>query len=398
MAGIQLDGVCRRYGTHVAADHLDLTVDEGEFVALVGPSGCGKSTLLRLVAGLDWPDAGAIRIGGRDVGKRGPADRDVAMVFQNYALYPHLTVGENIGTPLALRDLRAWERLPLLWRASAAARARRTRIDARVRDTAALLGIGALLERKPGALSGGQRQRVALGRAIVRQPAVFLYDEPLSNLDAELRASMRGEIVDLHRRLGVATLYVTHDQVEAMTMADRIAVMRAGRILQVGTPAGLYAAPASVDVARAIGTPGIGLVPARVQTGVQTGAAGVRVAAGPLWPLVPALPDGAPLTLGLRAEHLRIADAGSPGALSARVANVEYLGAETFVHVVVDAAAGAPPARLVVRIGHPHAHGAGWRHGDAVGVLADPARVLAFDEHGRRVDHAPVATTRVAHG
>ncbi|NIF77765.1 ABC transporter ATP-binding protein [Paraburkholderia sp. Cy-641] len=393
--GIELAGVSRRYGTYVAADQIDLTIGEGEFVALVGPSGCGKSTLLRMVAGLDWPDSGTIHIGGRDTATLGPSARDVAMVFQNYALYPHLTIRENIATPLALRELRVWERVPLAWRLSAASRRRRAAIDTKVREAAESLGIGALLERKPAALSGGQRQRVALGRAIVRQPAVFLYDEPLSNLDAELRASMRGEIVELHRRLGVATLYVTHDQVEAMTMADLIAVMRAGRILQLGTPAELYAQPCSIEVARTIGTPVIGLLPASVRTARQT----LSAADGCILPLAVDLPEGTALTLGLRAEHLTLVEASCPGALPARVLNLEYLGADTLIHVAVDGAAGAPPARLAVRVsGMPNAHA---RIGETCGLQADLARAVVFDADGQRVAQTgrPAAHgMRVVHG
>jgi multiple sugar transport system ATP-binding protein len=333
VAGVELSGVTRRYGAHVAADAVNLAVGEGEFVALVGPSGCGKSTLLRLIAGLDWPDAGAIRIGGRDVGGLAAADRDVAMVFQNYALYPHLTIRQNLATPLALRRLRAWERMPMLGPLlsclSAASRRRRAQIDMDVTAAADALGIGALLDRKPGALSGGQRQRVALGRAIVRQPAVFLYDEPLSNLDAELRASMRSEIVELHRRLNVATIYVTHDQVEAMTMADRIAVMRAGRILQFGTPAELYTQPATLDVARTLGTPGIGVLHATVRAASR----GLTTASGFVLPLAVDAVEGASVSVGLRAEHLALTGIGQHGALPARVLHVECLGADTLVHV-----------------------------------------------------------------
>ncbi len=384
MASVQLMGISRRYGNHVAADGIDLSITEGEFVALVGPSGCGKSTLLRLIAGLERPDAGLIRIGGRDVNALEPADRNVAMVFQNYALYPHLTIRENIRTPLALRQLRAWERLPLIWRLSAASRTRRAAIDKRVREAADMLGIGALLERRPAALSGGQRQRVALGRAIVRHPAVFLYDEPLSNLDTELRASMRSEIVALHKRLGVATIYVTHDQVEAMTMADRIAVMRAGRILQVGTPEQLYTRPDSVEVARTLGTPCIGMLPATV----AKDAAGISVAEAVVWPMDPGLPENTELMVGLRAEYLRFAGTDAAGALPARVISVEYLGAETLVHVEIlsrPAYRDDAPGRLVVRTGDTPARVP--RVGERVSVAADFARVVVFDKQGRRVEH-----------
>jgi multiple sugar transport system ATP-binding protein len=414
VAGVQLSDVTRRFGAHVAADGVNLSVDEGEFVALVGPSGCGKSTLLRLIAGLDWPDAGAIRIGGRDVAALAAAERDVAMVFQNYALYPHLTIRQNLATPLALRRLRAWERMPLLWRLSAASRQRRVQIEADVAAAADALGISALLERKPAALSGGQRQRVALGRAIVRQPAVFLYDEPLSNLDAELRASMRSEIVELHRRLGVAAIYVTHDQIEAMTMADRIAVMRAGRILQFGTPAELYTQPASLDVARTLGTPGIGVLRATV----RPSSGGLATAGGCVLPLAVSAPEGASVSVGLRAEHLVLTGIGHHGALPARVLHIECLGADTLVHVGLygkdagvhaGAAYGEAQPRLIVRAARGLSDFASMpRYGDAVGVLPDLSRALVFDEAGRRVSHdviasgitatATITARRVAHG
>ncbi|CAB3749460.1 ABC transporter ATP-binding protein [Paraburkholderia humisilvae] len=406
MASVHLSDVTRRFGAHVAADRVNLSVNEGEFVALVGPSGCGKSTLLRMIAGLDWPDAGAIRIGERDVAALEAAERDVAMVFQNYALYPHLTIRQNLATPLALRRLRAWERMPLLWRLSSASRERHARIDADVSAAADLLGIGALLERKPAALSGGQRQRVALGRAIVRQPAVFLYDEPLSNLDAELRASMRSEIVELHRRLGVATIYVTHDQVEAMTMADRIAVMRGGRILQFGTPAELYTEPASLEVARTLGTPGIGVLRATV----RASSAGLATACGCVLPLAVHAAQGASVSIGLRAEHLALTSIGDHGALPARVLQVECLGADTLVHVGLyethagahRAAHGEAQPRLIVRAPRGLAEIASLpRSGDVVGVRADLSHALVFDDAGRRVTHDVIVSgasmRRVAH-
>jgi multiple sugar transport system ATP-binding protein len=429
VAGVELSDVTRRYGAHVAADAVNLAVEDGEFVALVGPSGCGKSTLLRLIAGLDWPDAGAIRIGGRDVAGLAAAERDVAMVFQNYALYPHLTIRQNLATPLALRRLLAWERMPLMWRLSAASRRRHAQIDIEIAAAADALGIGALLERKPGALSGGQRQRVALGRAIVRQPAVFLYDEPLSNLDAELRASMRSEIVELHRRLNVATIYVTHDQVEAMTMADRIAVMRGGRILQFGTPAELYTQPATLDVARTLGTPGIGVLHATVRAASR----GLATAGGFVLPLAVEAADaveGASVSIGLRAEHLALTALAQHGALPARVLHVECLGADTLVHVgLYGAEAGAAAhngtatrgaaassfgnprrepgeaqQRLVVRAPRGLSDPTPLpRPGDAVGVLPDLSRALVFDESGRRIAHRVIAsgaatTRQFAHG
>jgi multiple sugar transport system ATP-binding protein len=226
--GISIEGVEKRFDTTPVLRGVSATLAPGEFLSLVGPSGCGKTTLLRILAGLEAADAGTVSMGGRDVTRLRPADRDVAMVFQNYALYPHLTAGQNMAVPLAMRRLSVLERLPLVGRLVPGQAGRRRAIAADVRAAAETLRIGHLLDRRPAQLSGGQRQRVALGRALVRRPAAFLMDEPLSNLDAELRAQTRKEIVELHRRAGVTTVYVTHDQVEAMTMSDRVALMLDG--------------------------------------------------------------------------------------------------------------------------------------------------------------------------
>ncbi|MCC6557363.1 MAG: ABC transporter ATP-binding protein, partial [Polyangiaceae bacterium] len=244
MAAISLRGLVRRFqgGDRPALAGLDLDVEDGELLVLVGPSGCGKSTALRLIAGLDAPDAGTVSIGGRDVGRVPPQDRDVAMVFQGYALYPHMTAREIMAFPLKMRGVPAAERAR------------------RVEEAAATLAIGRLLDRRPGELSGGERQRVAMGRAIVRAPKVFLFDEPLSNLDAALRAELRVELAALVRRLGTTSVYVTHDQVEAMTMGDRIAVLRAGELQQIGPPRSIYEDPANAFVAGFLGSPAINLI------------------------------------------------------------------------------------------------------------------------------------------
>jgi len=346
VAGIRLTGVSKRFGDVVAVDRLDLEVADGEFLVLLGPSGCGKSTALRMVAGLEEPSEGEIRIGDRVVDGVEPKDRDVAMVFQTYALYPHKTVRANIEMPLKPRKVPRDERAR------------------QVHEVAATLGMEGLLDRKPRELSGGQRQRVALARAIVRRPAAFLMDEPLSNLDAKLRIQTRADLIELHRRLGTTILYVTHDQVEAMTMADRVAVLDAGRLQQVGPPQEVYDRPANAFVARFIGSPPMNLLPATVADGV------VRVGDGSL-----PTPDGAPaasgpVSVGVRPEHLREAGAEEPGvAVTVRV--VESLGHERLL--VCEAADGSP---VIVR--RP-ADAPVPPDGAALRLAADPAHVHLFD-------------------
>ena len=294
MAAICFDGVSKVYGDGTCAvDTLDLEISEGEFMVFVGPSGCGKTTALRMVAGLEQITGGTILIGERPVNHVSPKDRDIAMVFQNYALYPHMTVAQNLAFGLKLRNIS------------------RSEIERRVRDAAAVLDLEDHLERKPKALSGGQRQRVALGRAIVREPAAFLMDEPLSNLDAALRVQTRAEILKIQKRLATTTIYVTHDQVEAMTMGDRIAVMREGVLQQSGTPEHLYTRPANTFVATFIGSPAMNLVPA---------------------PVLGLGPDS--LIAGFRPEHIRVEPApdGAVG-FEARVEVVEYLGDEQLAHL-----------------------------------------------------------------
>ncbi|WP_437762415.1 ABC transporter ATP-binding protein [Sorangium sp. So ce281] len=355
MATLSLRGLTRRFPSaeRPALAGLDLDVDDGELLVLVGPSGCGKSTALRLIAGLDSPDGGTVSIGGRDVSRVAPEDRDVAMVFQGYALYPHMTARDIMGFPLRMRGV---------------AREERAR---RVEEAAALLAIGHLLERRPGELSGGERQRVAMGRAIVRAPAAFLFDEPLSNLDAALRAELRVELAALVRRLGTTSVYVTHDQVEAMTMGDRIAVLRAGELQQVGPPRAIYEAPANTFVAGFLGTPAINLLPLE-RSGERYEGAALSLPAPP----GVALPDRA--IAGVRPEHLRVAPgrgshagAGAQGEVEveARVVVAEPLGAETFLYL------DAGGTRLRAR-----AHGfATPAPGEAVRARLDPRDVLWFD-------------------
>jgi ABC-type sugar transport system ATPase subunit len=337
MATVSLRGLGKDHGANRVLGEVSLEIADGELLVLVGPSGCGKSTLLRCVAGLEAPSRGAVAIDGRDVTRSEPRDRDIAMVFQSYALYPHLSVRENLAFGLKMRKTPGKE------------------IEARVAAAAAMLGLEPLLDRRPAALSGGQRQRVAMGRAVVRRPKVFLFDEPLSNLDASLRAQMRLELLRLHQQLGATMIYVTHDQVEAMTLADRIAVLDAGALLQVGPPDELYARPADRFVARFIGMPEMNLLP------VDKAAA----LGGPL-------PAGT-VEVGVRAEDLRLdlSGAGAP----ARVEVIEHLGWEALVHAALDGQS------LVVRV----ESGRAPRPGDTVHLRVPPEKLHPFDRDGRRL-------------
>jgi sn-glycerol 3-phosphate transport system ATP-binding protein len=309
MAKIEIDTVSKTYAGGAKAVHgISIDILDGEFIVLVGPSGCGKSTLLRMVAGLEEITGGEVRIGGRVVNKVDPADRDIAMVFQNYALYPHMTVYDNLAYGLRNRKTPKSE------------------IDARVQEAAKMLEIEHYLERKPRMLSGGQRQRVAMGRAIVRQPAAFLFDEPLSNLDAKLRVSMRGEIKKLQKRLGTTSIYVTHDQLEAMTLADRLVVLNKGEIEQIGSPLEVYHKPASTFVASFIGSPAMNLVNARISAG--------RVLVGGLDIGPAAIADDTAITLGFRAEDARLSEV-IQGKLLFQLDYVEELGAQRLLHGMI---------------------------------------------------------------
>jgi multiple sugar transport system ATP-binding protein len=325
MATVSLEQINKLYpnGFHAVKD-LDLDVREGEFMVLVGPSGCGKTTALRMVAGLEDISSGTLRIGGKPVNDVTPKDRDIAMVFQNYALYPHMSVADNIGFALKLRKLS------------------KTDIAAKVKETAEILGLTEWLDRKPGQLSGGQRQRVAMGRAIVREPSVFLMDEPLSNLDAKLRVQMRAEVQRIQRRIAVATMYVTHDQVEAMTMGDRVAVMQSGVLQQVDHPQVLYDHPDNLFVAAFIGSPAMNLYEAAVTEGARSfrlGSQDIELPAS-VRTAHPGLASfaGKKVVVGLRPEHLPAAVNGAAGpVLVGDVDLIEALGSELVVHFTVDA-------------------------------------------------------------
>jgi multiple sugar transport system ATP-binding protein len=330
MATIEIDRLVKKYGQTAVVHGVDLAIQDGEFVVLVGPSGCGKSTTLRMIAGLEEISGGQIRIDGRVVNDLQPKDRNIAMVFQNYAIYPHVTVADNIAFGLYRSKLSKSEK------------------RARVEQVAQTLGLSHLLERRPSALSGGQRQRVAIGRAMVRDPAAFLFDEPLSNLDAQLRTQMRIEIKRLHHRLGTTSVFVTHDQVEAMTMADRIVVMRDGRILQVGSPLELYEKPVDVFTARFIGSPTMNLLPASLKQGEADLSVGGSIK-------VPSLSaSSSEVLVGVRPQDLAPGVPGVPGlSVSGTVVVVETLGSETLVHIESgdQTVIGSAPGRQIPKIG-----------------------------------------------
>jgi multiple sugar transport system ATP-binding protein len=333
MGRITLDKVQKRFGEVEVIPPLDLTVEDGEFVVFVGPSGCGKSTLLRLIAGLEDVSGGEIRIDGKPATDLPPAKRGLAMVFQSYALYPHMSVRKNIAFPLKMAGMDKAEQ------------------DRRIAKAADVLNLTDYLDRRPGQLSGGQRQRVAIGRAIVREPAAFLFDEPLSNLDAALRVGMRLEISELHSRLKTTMIYVTHDQVEAMTMADKIVVLRAGHIEQVGTPLDLYHAPRNLFVAGFIGSPKMNLM---------GGAAAGRHDAA---------------TIGIRPEHLDVVE--TAGTFTGRVGVSEHLGSDTFFHVHIP----EMTEPMTVRAGGE----VGLRHGDTIHLEPQADKIHRFDDKGLRI-------------
>ncbi|QRM57917.1 sn-glycerol-3-phosphate ABC transporter ATP-binding protein UgpC (plasmid) [Sinorhizobium sp. BG8] len=352
-ASLTLTDVRKSYGSLEVIHGIDLTIGEGEFVVFVGPSGCGKSTLLRMIAGLEEITDGEVAIKGRDVTDVDPSERGIAMVFQSYALYPHMTVRDNLAFGLKMSRTEAAE------------------IDRRVAQASSILKIDHLLDRRPGQLSGGQRQRVAIGRAIVRKPDVFLFDEPLSNLDAELRVSMRIEIARLHRDLGNTMIYVTHDQTEAMTLADRIVILRDGRIEQAGTPRQVYEDPANTFVAGFIGSPRMNLLDA------SWAGDTIRLGEVPLAPLALQVrpPEGTPLTLGIRPEHIQIASDGEDG-LPAVVEFSEYLGGTCYLYcrlaegrsVTIESRGDVQPA-----------------NGEEVRLVFPAGRSFVFDLDGKRV-------------
>ena len=384
--GVSIEAVTKVFGSTEVLKGVSLDIGAGEFLTLLGPSGCGKSTLLRVIAGLERQDGGSISIGGRIVDGLRAKLRDVAMVFQSYALYPHMTAGQNIALPLRMRRLSLAQRLPLLGRLVPGRKAALEEIDREVQQTARALEIEHLLHRKPGQLSGGQRQRVAAGRAMVRHPAVFLMDEPLSNLDAKLRVQMRAEIKELHRRLDATFIYVTHDQAEAMTMSDRVAVMFDGEVLQVAPPQEIYADPANRQVAEFVGSPKINMLEGLVGDKGRIAAAGTtfRLAAAPT------LAPETAVAIGIRPEAFYLAKHAGRGIVTGSVRLVEHMGSDLFIHL------DGPGAREPIVARLPAERAPEIQLGQTVHLGVDPARMVAFDAEGRRIRHerATVAELR----
>jgi len=368
MASVRLTGITKQYEGNPVLKGIDLDIADGEFVVLVGPSGCGKSTLLRIVAGLEDVGAGTVEIGGAVCNEVEPAKRGIAMVFQSYALYPHMTVAENMGFALKLAGVP------------------RAEIEERVARAAEILQIGHLLARRPKALSGGQRQRVAIGRAIVRKPEVFLFDEPLSNLDAALRGQTRVELARLHADLKATMIYVTHDQVEAMTLGQKIVVLNGGIVEQVGTPIELYERPANMFVAGFLGSPRMNFLPGAL-AGEQDVVAHVRLSGGTQVDVAAdassAAPGGA-VTLGVRPEHLRVLADGEGGGIPATIALVEYLGDSVIVH----AQANGVPEMIAVKC---RADDGAWHAGARVRLGFDPGHGHLFDADGAALPRVPQA-------
>ncbi|MEM9787812.1 MAG: ABC transporter ATP-binding protein [Pseudomonadota bacterium] len=378
MAGLSISSVTKRFGDTEVLKGVTLDVADAEFVSLVGPSGCGKSTLLRIIAGLEDPTSGEIAIDGKGVTGTRAADRNLSMVFQSYALYPHLTVAENIAVPLRMRSLTATQRLPVIGPFLPDAKHQRAEIASAVQEAADMLEISALLDRKPGQLSGGQRQRVALGRALVREPAAFLLEEPLSNLDAKLRVQTRAEIAQLHRHLNATFIYVTHDQVEAMTMSDRIAVMMGGEILQCDAPNVIYEDPSDIRVAEFIGFPKINILPVELSNAQLT-------LPGRVLGRVSEATQAGVFQLGLRPEALKLTQAEP--VMTGTVAHMENLGSEVYAQVALE----DQTARVTLRAAPAERHK--LHLGTQVGLGFDLKDSLIFDADGKRRRRIEVAVT-----
>lgn len=374
MADITLSGIQKSYDDTPVLKGVDLQIADGEFLTLVGPSGCGKSTLLRIIAGLEALDQGEVLIGGQPMSDVRASQRDLAMVFQSYALYPHLTVQQNMETPLRLRDMSFWERFPILGQLTPSRRSKTNSIREIVNETATTLKIDHLLDRKPGQLSGGQRQRVALGRAMVRKPVAFLMDEPLSNLDAALRVHMRAELAELHRSLNTTFIYVTHDQAEALTMSDRMAVMMEGNVLQFGTPDEIYKNPRDKRVAEFVGSPKMNFLPGEIDAQGRVSAYGIPIHKSNHT-------EKGPIQVGVRPEHLEVGPAGrNADQWPFTVTHKENLGSDFFLHGHINGS----DQRIVARATPEKAQQIGI--GAEIKLQADPAMTMAFAEDNRRIE------------
>jgi multiple sugar transport system ATP-binding protein len=371
MASVTIRDIDKSFGTVKVLKDVSIDIEDGEFIVLVGPSGCGKSTLLRIIAGLEQQNSGSIMIGDRPVDNLHASRRDIAMVFQSYALYPHLTVAGNISVPLRMRRLSFLQRFPIINRFIPGTKDAKASIDKDVDEVTEMLGIEDLLHRKPGQLSGGQRQRVAVGRAMVRHPQAFLMDEPLSNLDAERRVHMRAEIAELHRRLETTFIYVTHDQAEAMTMADRVAVMMDGELLQVDTPRNVYANPSDIRVAEFIGSPKINILQGQVD-GSGKVSVGDRLLAG-----VYSSVKGTEIKVGVRPEALTLKDIKAEG-LPCRIVHHENLGSEAYFHAELNIG-----GRVICRMDASAIDQFSTGH-EAV-IVIDPKNALLFGNEGQRI-------------
>jgi multiple sugar transport system ATP-binding protein len=372
MASVKIKNINKSFGTVRVLESINLDIEDGEFLILVGPSGCGKTTLLRIIAGLEYQDEGQIIIDDRSVDNQLPKQRNIAMVFQSYALYPHMTVAENIAVPENMRRLNAWQRLPVVGRFIPGTAAVKAEIQQNVIEVSKSLGIEHLLKRKPKQLSGGQSQRVALGRAIIRRPKAFLMDEPLSNLDAKLRVETRAELTQLHRRLRATFIYVTHDQTEALTMADRVAVIIGGQLLQVGTPKEVYGDPQRLDVAEFIGTPKINVLP-----GIAN-SKGLIESAQMVIPLKTNLASGEEIKMAIRPESLEVTDNSEEPQWRGKVRHIEYLGSSRLAYIGVQGLS----QQIIITF---NSNNLRFNINDLIGIRPIVNHIFLFDEKGRRI-------------
>ena len=372
MGTISLKNISKSFGSTQVLNNLNVDINDGEFLTLVGPSGCGKSTLLRIIAGLEQQTSGDVLIDNKNVNRVRASERDLAMVFQSYALYPHLTVRRNLETPLRLRDYNAFERLPLIGNFSPSKKEKTESINQLVNKTSETLKISELLDRKPGQLSGGQRQRVALGRAMVREPVAFLMDEPLSNLDAALRVHMRSELSELHNSLKTTFVYVTHDQAEALTMSSRMAVMIDGNLLQLDTPQEVYDNPSSLSVAQFVGSPKINIFKGTSDSGGTVGFLNVNLKRK-------SSESNTDLHIGIRPEHLEITNESNENTFSGTVAYRENLGSDIFFHVNIEDGSNKIIVRGLPQFTHQISNGS------SVNIKRVSDKALLFNQAGMRV-------------